>query len=497
MKTINNRLFLIILFAAAVFAGCKKGYLDVNQDPNRVTDDNITPQLIFPQAAHATGARSASGNFQFIENWMGYWASAGDYAIQQDETSYNIDFSFADALWQNQYNVLYDLNRVKTKAQPRGDSLLAGASMVLSAKLFQDLVDLYGNIPYTQAFQNDKYTQPVYDNAKDVYDALQQSLDSAILYFKQSPRASFTSADVVNGGNLTLWNKFANTLKLRLLIRQSQVPGFNQTAEIAKIVANGGVLHSGETIDVNPGYSNALNKQSPFYANYGRTPTDADASPSTRANTYFVSLLNSTSDPRLSRFFKTPANGGPITGNVYGLAAGNPPGAATSAMGPGLARDASQNQWIITSVESMFLEAEAIARGWMTGDAKMAYENAVRESFIWLAVPDSINAANTYLTTQAIANWNNAGGTALSKAKFIAYQKYIALAGIDPLETWSDLRRLDMIPNKGYITVNPAKVSSTLPLRLLYPQSEYTTNSTNVNAQGKVDIFTTKLFWQP
>ncbi len=497
MKTINNRLFIIILFAAAVFAGCKKGYLDVNQDPNRVTDDNITAQLIFPQAAHATGARSASGNFQFIENWMGYWAAAGDYAIQQDETSYNIDFSFADALWQNQYNVLFDLNRVKTKAQPKGDSLLAGAAMVLSAKLFQDLVDLYGNIPYTQAFQNDKFTQPTYDNAKDVYTALQTSLDSAILYFKQSPRASFTSADIVNGGNITLWVKFANTLKLRMLIRQSQVSGFNPAAEIAKIVANGGVLHAGETIDVNPGYVNSLNKQSPFYTNYGLTPTNADASPSTRANTYFVTLLNSTSDPRLSRFFKAPANGGAITGNVYGLAAGNPPGAATSAMGPGLARDATQNQWILTSVESLFLEAEAIARGWLPGNAQTAYEAAVRESFTWLGVPNATTAANTYLTTQAIADWDNAGATALSKAKFITYQKYIALSGIDPLETWSDLRRLDMIPNKGYISVNPARLANTLPLRVLYPQSEYTTNSTNVNAQGKVDQFTSKLFWQP
>lgn len=497
MKTIHKKLFIIILSAAAVFAGCKKGYLDVNQDPNRVTDDNITPELIFPQAAHATGARSASGNFQFIQNWMGYWAASGDFAIQQDETSYNIDFSFADALWQNQYNTLFDLNRVKAKAQPRGDSLLAGASMVLSAKLFQDLVDLYGNIPYSQAFQNDKYTQPVYDNAADVYASLQQSLDSAILYLGQSARASFTSADIVNNGNTTLWIKFANTLKLRMLIRQSQVAGFNPAAEIAKIIAKGGVLHADESIDVNPGYVNSANKQSPFYANFGLTPTGAEASTATRANDYFVNLLNTTADPRLSRFFKTPAAGGAITGTTYGLAAGNPSGAQSSTMGPGLANSATQNQWILTSFESMFLEAEAIARGWMPGDAKTAYEAAVRESFAWLGVPNATAAANTYLANQAIADWDNAGGTALSKARFITYQKYIALAGVNPLEAWSDLRRLNMIPNTGYISVNPARLSNTLPVRVLYPQSEYTTNSTNVNAQGKQDQFTSKLFWQP
>ena len=496
MKPIYNKLLIILLLAAAV-AGCKKGYLDVNKDPNRVTDDNITPELIFPQAAHATGARQASGNFRFIENWMGYWAAPGDFAIQQDETTYNIDFSFGDAIWLNHYNVLFDLNRVKVKAQAKGDPVLAGASMVLSARLFQDLVDIFGNIPYSQAFQNDQYTQPVYDNAADVYTALQASLDSAIIYLSEAPKSSFADVDIVNNGDTELWIKFANALKLRMLIRQSQVAGFNPSAEIQKIINNGGVLHAGESIDVNPGYDNSANKQSPFYANYGLTPTGADASTSTRANTYFVNLLNSTSDPRLSRFFKTPASGGAITGVVYGLATGNPFGAQSSAMGPGLAGSASQDQWIFPSFLSMFLEAEAIARGWMPGDAKTAYENAVRESFVWLGVPNAVSAANTYLANAAIADWDNAGATPLSKAKFITYQKYIALAGIDPLEAWSDLRRLNMIPNTGYISVNPGKLSNSLPVRLLYPQVEYTTNSANVSAQGAQNQFTSKIFWQP
>jgi hypothetical protein len=313
----------------------------------------------------------------------------------------------------------------------------------------------------------------------------------------KTARSSFGNVDIVNHGNQSAWIKFANTLKLRLLIRQSEVSGFSPAAEIAKIIANGGVLHSGETIMVNPGYSNDVNKQSPFYANFGLTPDGSEASTVTRANSYFVNLLNSTSDPRLSRYFKAPSAGGNITGTVYGLSSGNPDGAHSSSIGPGLAVSASQDQWIFTSVESMFLEAEAIARGWMPGNAQVAYENAVRESFIWLGVPNAVAAANTYMANNAIANWANAGGTPLSQARFIAYQKYIALAGIDPLEAWSDLRRLNMIPNSGYISVNPGKISNTLPVRLLYPQSEYTTNSENVNAQGNINQFSSKIFWQP
>jgi hypothetical protein len=497
MKHASKRFFLLALTATVAFAGCKKNFLDVNDDPNRVTNSNITPELIFPQAANAVGARAASGNFRFLDNWLGYWSTSGSFAIDQTETTYNVDFTFGDAIWQNHYGVLFDLNQVKTLSLAKGDSVLAGASMILSAKLWQELVDLFGDIPYTQAFNNNQYTQPGYDKAKDVYVSLQKSLDTAVSYMKKTARSTFSTVDIVNSGNQTKWIKFANTLRLRLLIRQSEVAGFNPATETAKIIADGGVLHAGENVSVNPGYVNSANKQSPFYANYGLTPTGAEASTVTRANVYFVNLLNSTNDPRLSRFFKAPSAGGTITGTSYGLAAGNADGAHSSGIGPGLANNAAQAQWIYPAFESLFLEAEAIARGWLPGTAATAYQSAVRESFVFLGVPDAVNAANTYMANTAIANFANAGSTAASQAKFIVYQKYIALAGIDPLEAYSDQRRLKFLPDNGYITVNPNRISNTLPVRLPYPQSEYTTNSGNVNAEGQINIFTSKIFWQP
>ena len=488
---------MMALLAMISVSSCKKGFLDVNDDPNRVTDKNITPELIFPQAANATGGRTASGNWVFADNWMGYWAVSGSFAIDQRETTYNLDFNFGDPLWQNHYNVLFDLNLAKYKAEAKGDSVLAGAAMILSVKLWQELVDVFGNIPYSQAFRNNEYTQPDYDKGVDIYNSLLKKLDTAVSYMNKTAKSSFASVDVVTHGNQSRWIKFANTLRLRLLIRQSQIAGFNPATELAKITANGGVLQSGETISVNPGYLNETNKQSPFYANFGFTPTGTEANTLTRANTYFVNLLNATSDPRLSRYFKAPTAGGSITGCDYGLAAGNPDGAHSSGIGPGLAGSATQSQWIFTSVESLFLEAEAIARGWLPGNAQTKYQQAVTESFIFLGVPNAATAAGTYIANNAIANWANAGATVLLQAKFITYQKYIALAGIDPVEAWSDLRRLNMIPNTGYISVNPGKVSNVLPVRLLYPQSEYTTNADNVNGEGTINAFSSKIFWQP
>lgn len=501
MKYIKNKLIQVmslLVAAALITTGCNKGFLDVNTDPNRVTGDNITPELIFPQAANAVGSRQAGG--VFIHHWVGYFSNPGDYAPSKDEITYNFNTSFGDGYFTNGYDVLFDLYQVKTKALAEGDTVLSAASMILSAKLWQDLTDVFGDIPYSQAFNNDQYLQPVYDKSTDIYASLQKSLDTAILYMGKTAKSTFATVDDVNSGNKTKWIKFANTLKLRLLIRQSQVSGFSATAEAAKIVANGGVLHSGETISVNPGYSNDANKQSPFYGNYGLSPTGSDASATFRANAYIVNILKANNDGRLSYFFLNPSGGGSSpAGAIYGLAApaSNPIGTALSKPGSGLAGSATQRQWIFTSFESMFMEAEAIARGWLPGSAQTAYQNAVTESFLWLGVNNAAAAATAYYTTATSAIWANAGTTAASQAKFIAYQKYISNTGVDPLESWCDIRRLNMLTDMSYISADPSKISSVLPSRLLYPQSEYTTNSANVNAVGTINQFSSKLFWQP
>jgi len=482
---------LLITLVASFINGCN---LDVNTDPNRVTETTVTGALIFPAAAHETGQRVASGNFTFLEDWLGYFAASGTFAIDATETTYNITPAFGDALWQNNYNVLFDLEQARSKALASGDNLTAAASMILAARLWQDLVDIYGNIPYSQAFQYAKYPLPAYDKGQDIYNDLQVKLDQAITYMSSPGLSSFSTIDIVNGGNQTKWIKFANSLKLRLLIRQSEISGFSATAEATKIMNNGGVLQAGETVFVNPGYTNATNKQSPFYANYGQTVNAAEAAPAVRANNYFKNLMQANSDPRLNRYFI------PISGNVvgctYGLAAGNP--LVSSGVGAGLANNSAQNQWIFTSVESLFLEVEAIERGWITNDGSAAakYSQAIAESFTFLGVANASSTAAAYVTA-----FPYLGGSTANLKKMLL-QKYISMCGIAPLEAWSDLRRIgfDILPatagGVSYYSVNPGVVGGgAIPVRLLYAQSEYTTNADNVNAQGTINQFTSKIFW--
>lgn len=513
----------LMVLSVILLAGCSN-YLDVNTNPNAPTDANMTAALLFPNAAVEVGAIQANtywsatnGNFvqtglYFMNMWMGYWGWPGDYAPDATTSSYNITYTYGEAAWDHYYHTLKDLNETQTKAIAEGDPVLAGASMVLSVKLWQELVDIFGDIPYSQAFNTTQYPNPAYDKAQTVYTNLQASLDTAIVYLNKTALSSFSTTDVVFSGKTTLWIKFANTLKLRLLIRQSETTYATTapTAEIAKIVANGGCLGAGQSASVNPGFMNSDGKQSPFYAAYGLTAEGAAASATAVANSFFASLLQNNGDTaRLYRYYK-PVNGA-IASTTFGATSGNTYSANCSENGLGLAGSATQNQWILTSFESLFLQAEAIARGWMTGNAQTAYQNAVTESFNWLGVTNYTTTAASYLANSSIANWSNAGTTTTSQVSFIATQKYLSLCAVDALEAWSDYRRLNkyspsIIPasvtsstGKTYylLSVYPGRGSNPIPLRLLYPQSEYTTNAANTPIEITGDEFTSKIFWQP
>jgi len=508
----------MVLSVGITMTGCKK-YLDVNSDPNRATDQTVTAELLFTQAQNAVGFRQASGDFTFLDNWIGYFAQNGGFAPQQNIIAYNVDITFGNTLFLNHYDVLYDLYLAKQKGLATGDTVLAGASMVLSAKLMQELVDLFGNLPYSQAWQSVKYPQPQYDKAQDIYKALQSSLDSAIIYLRTAPPKKYAKSDIITFGDTTgnKWVKFANTMKLRLLIRQSEVAGFDPSADMKKITDNGGVLMAGQSIMVNPGYSNDVNKQSPFYEFNGWDPTGVQTNTSTNANSYIITQFEQYTmpDPREGRFFYPVGfgfSGSSFVGCNFGDAQANiPQSTQSSYFGPALVggvtagsshvgdgSGAKQSAWIYPSYESMFLWAEAVARGWVTGDAAAAFDAAVQESFVWLGVPDAASAYSDYKTNDPeVADFSNAGSTPLSKARFIAYQKYLSLVGIDPLEAYFDQNRLHFLTDNSYISLYAGRISNTIPVRLPYPSSEYTSNAANVNAQGAINVFTSKLFWQP
>ena len=156
----------------------------------------------------------------------------------------NGDFNY----WDGYYDNLQDYQFVVNNADANGQKFLKGPAKVMKAMLFQQLVDMYGNIPYTDALKGAAVLAPKFDDQKAMYESLITPLDEAIVDLKANPfTGSFGTSDIVFGGNVTKWAQFANSLKMRILIRQSKVSGRDTyiKTEINKIVTAGVRLHHG------------------------------------------------------------------------------------------------------------------------------------------------------------------------------------------------------------------------------------------------------------
>ena len=493
---------LIYVFSAVMLfiaGGCKKDFLDINQNPNSPTEASITPNLILPRVEHAVAERAAI-SYDWAGRWMGYWARSGTYGPSTEEESYNITTTFEAGQWSGWYGILYDVNVMEKKAAASGQDFYEGIAKTLKSIGFMYLVDMYNNVPYSKAFDLAGNITPTYDKGQDIYNDLLLQLDQAATLIKNAnpiENPGLATSDVIFKGNATLWRKLINTQRLKLLIRQSQVPGFNPAADIAKINADGaGFLGSGQTASVQPGYMVDNGKQNPFWNTFERSYTGDIADNYNRANNIILNALRNSNDIRYQYFFdpavapQNPAN--PYVGYNYGEVIANAPVASQGSMvgGPGIARSATMAQWLLTSVESMFLQAEAIQRGWLPGDAKTAYENAVRESFIWLGVTNAVATANTYLAqADPNINWD----LATNKIQLIITQKYRALVGIANFEAWADYRRTGF-PAIA-LSMSPSRGTNVIPLRLRYPQNEYNYNAANVEAEGNPNPQTTGVFW--
>jgi len=493
MKRILLAAGFIYLFAAA---GCKKGYLDINTNPNNPAD--VIPELVLPSALNSTAARQVNA-FNFVSGWMGQWAVSGSYAPSTTNFStYKQTTDFGEGLWANIYNTLEDYQYVETKATEQNKPFYQGAAKIMKSYEFQQLVDMFGDVPYTTSLQGTSNLQPAYDDAKTIYADLVSQIDSGINYIQASAGAGVpTGSDIMFGGDVTAWTQFANSLKLRILLRQTETgdQGYIQS-QIGAI--QGGFLEA--DADVNPGYTNSSGKQNPFWgASYNTAGTYINDF--WRANQFGLDIYEKNDDPRAHLVYgPTPNDNSLWQGNYIGQTDGHV-GSASSIFGPGVLKSVSQPAIIMLKAESDFLKAEAALRGWLSGeDAEEFYHDGIKASFGSYGVADADNAAVTYYSdpTHDVAFWSD-NQSFTQKLNLIITQKWAAENTITPFEVWCDYRRLpNLAINQDIpLSVSPYTEAGGVPIRILYVTSEYATNKGNVPTQGAQAHHTDKLFWMP
>lgn len=387
-------------------------------------------------------------------------------------------------LWQTLYkDVIADLRESKRLTEE--DEFIAAedkATMLAQLEIIEVyawalLVNIFGNVPYSQAmdFQN---PVPVYDDAATIYADILDRLDNAMGSIADGS-TGFETADVLYDGDTDQWVKFGNSLKLKLAMLLADVdPG--KAKQLVEEAA--GNVFTSNSDNARFPYLNSPPNNNPLSANLN--PNFSTRQDYVIASTV-VDKLNELNDPRRPAYFTTV--GGVYKGGNYGFANAYADFShvSTNIIAPEF------ESLLLDYSEVEFLLAEAVERSYaVDGTAEEHYNKAVEASITYWG--GTAGDAATYLE-QADVNYATAPGNYKEK---IGTQKWIALynRGID---AWTEWRKFDypvLQPPSG----GTVPVGLTIPTRIIYPINEQTLNGTNRDAAAASmggDVASTKLFW--
>jgi hypothetical protein len=474
-----KKIYLILLVLIGISVSCTKNFEDFNTDKKHPTE--VPPGFLFSKAQKYFGDQEASTNVN-----LNIWKLVAQYWTETtytDESNYDIiNRTIPDNTFRTYYRDvladLYEAKKILEAEQPVGEipTIVRQNKLYLvdlmTVYTYSRLVDIFGNVPYTQAIDINN-VNPVYDDAYAIYQDLFARLNQIIAGL-DAGNESFGTDDLYFGGDVSQWLKFANTLKVKMAITIADAD--NNLAKTAIEEAYANAFQMGELCDLKyPGGS----MSNPLYQDLVQSGRN-DFVP---ANT-IVDMMNTLEDPRRDNFFEI--NGDEYRGGIYGES--NSFSQYSHIADPIQAPDFPMV--ILDYTELAFYLAEAAERGYNVGNTAEYYYNEGITSSILQWHGTEAEAAD-YLAKPEVAyataegNWKQKIGT----------QAWLALY-IRGLEGWTTWRRLDF----PVLNLPPAPETDDgqVPKRFTYPVNEQTLNSDNyyqaADAMGG-DLMSVKLFW--
>ena len=472
--------YLILLILVAFFAACTDKFEDYNLD--RKNPAKVAGEALFSNAEKSLvdHMSSTNVNVNVFKLFSQYWTET----TYTDEANYDLinrnipqqvfrdfyrgflrDFQEADKL-------ITETGFTSPVGQVEMENKLAIIELLVCYS-YQQLVDIFGDVPYSEAMNIDNIS-PKYDKASEIYSDLINRVKAAVAALDDS-QGSFGSADFVYDGDVASWKKFGNSLLVKLGIG---IADFDAT--LAKSTIEGayaGAFTSGGDDALFP-YQTASPNYNPIYDDLvasGRNDFVA-------ANT-IVDYMNDLDDPRRPAYFDEVEGGG-FVGGIYGTLSAYSLYSHLSAA----IHDPTFPGMLLTYDQLLFYLAEAAARNFSVGaTAEELYADAITASFDFWGV--SADAAG-YLANPDVA-WATAAGDWKQK---IGTQAWIAFytRGLEGFTSW---RRLDFP-----ILNMPESITqyNEIPKRYTYPVNEQTLNKASWEAASTSiggDDMTTPLFW--
>ena len=466
-----KKLIYIALLPALFLSntGCKKDYLDINQtNPNQTDKPPINALLA--STTYQTGLnvyRAGDFTSYYLQYLANPSASGGSDVYENSDRS---------SLWQLVYDVVQDSRVMKSLAVEKNGYQHIGVAEVTEAMNMSLLIDLFGDVPYSEAWNKD-ILKPSYDKAQDVYAACLGLLDDAIIQFNKADPGLVLdpSNDLIHNGSAQAWIKTAHALKARLLNRVSKQSAYNPATILA-------ALNNAYKSNSDDAQLTRFVARSPWnQAAYNNTQNLLDGWLSEQ----FVDALNGdtygVADPRLPLIATlTKFNDYRGTKNGAGRIGTGTDDEESYLSVNGFYSKAGAPLLLITYAEMKFIEAEAKFAGDKAG-AYQAYLDGIAANMDKMGVATA--AKDAYLLDPAVAP-----GVAGFTKDLLFKEKYIAMF-LQP-EAWTDARRYDYKYQDFTLPTNA--VLTTFIRRSGYPSSEESRNAGNVPDVPGLDQ---KLWW--
>lgn len=485
MKNIFASLFGVLLVMSLV--SCDD-YLDINEDPNNPS--NVDATLTLP-TTQMTIATSLNADYAVVGGlWAQHWTQSHVASQYRDEDRYALNRLDYQNAWAEMYaGALIDLKKIEAQAVRDGNWNLNLQAVCLSAFTYQIMADWYDAVPYSESLNGEEgNAAPVYESGEVIYADLIRRLDDALgKDFSASGSAQIPSdflfGSLSEEGQVAAWKDFANTLKLKLWLRQTKVNNAGAGTAISALLSSGATfLTQDAKVDV---FVDLPDKSNPIYESNVR---QLNVKTNIRGSRTLISWLQENNDPRLDAYFA------PGSGGHYGLWQGwfDAPTQTVGINQPDVAiLSATQPVYFFSADEVSFMLAEANARYGNAADAKAYYEAGVLGACTRVGTDCSslVAAGGTY---------EYPNGSLDQNLKAIIYQKWASLVYRGYEAFWDQNRtgypEISAFPAfddnviPGTFTYAVAGTTNGLfPKRLVYPESERNTNQ-NIPAEVAITV---------
>ncbi|MGZ8541228.1 MAG: SusD/RagB family nutrient-binding outer membrane lipoprotein [Chitinophagaceae bacterium] len=523
----KKTLFILSVGLAVVFTACTKSdFKDSYADPSKISTTSVEKQFAgFLVSNRGYVLPDYWNYFVVLRTTVNRYTQSVGWVNSTNQ--YVPGGAGIGDRWNSYYNFLAQYREFENVFDklPADDQTDRRIYKIAAAIYFYDhtqkVVDLHGDIPWSEAGKlsanGGDYgnSLPKYDNAEAIYTKMLDDLkgfadELNTITVKPAIQTGFKNQDIVNKGDLALWKKYCNSLRLRILTRASDVPSLQARAatEIASILSN--PVNYPVVADNNSNIQIKVHDLNTDIHSKGfRTGLeDWDGNIAGKA---MIDHMKTNADPRLRAMFEPGANAAGVYNGLDPLATAS---VQTALIAGGTLSiynrsTLSRNEFfpgvLINAAEVSFLVAEAYLKAGNDAAAKTAYNNGISQSIKYYYLLRTFSNDNTagpltptddaeiatYIA-KAQVNWDNAA-TSADKLKLLATQKWIHFSVVQPLENWAEIRRLDA-PAFSF-EVDNANSQKQPPYRWFYANSEQTYNTSNYETVKAKDNLATKIFW--